>query len=69
MIPIGKLIQKKMEEKELTVVWLSKEVPCSRANIYKLFNKTTIDTEMLFRISHIIGFDFFQYYSQGLNKD
>lgn len=69
IIPIGKLIQEKLEEKGLTVVWLSKSVPCSRANIYKIFSKNSIDTDVLYRISHIMDFDFFQYYSQHLNNN
>ena len=68
MIPIGKLIQEKLEEKNQTVVWLSQQIPCSRANIYKIFSKHSIDTEMLYRISQILEFDFFQYYSKGLDK-
>jgi len=66
MIPIGKLIQEKLAEKNQTVVWLSQQIPCSRTNIYKIFNKNSIDTEMLYRISQILEFDFFQYYSDSI---
>ena len=68
MIPIGKLIQVKLEEKGLPVAWLAEQIPCGRANVYKIFNKQSIDTEMLRRISVILEFDFFQYYSQQLKK-
>lgn len=68
MIPIGKLIQEKLEEKNLTVVWLSRQIPCSRTNIYKIFNKNSIDTEMLYRISQILEFNFFQYYSGSMKN-
>ena len=66
MVPIGKLIKEKLDEKGLSAVWLAERVPCSRANIYKIFNKNSVDTEMLFRISLILEFDFFLYYSQNL---
>lgn len=69
MVTIGKLIQEKLEEKGKTVTWLSKEVPCSRTNIYKIFNKNSLDTDMLYRISKILNFDFFQYYSRSLDKE
>ncbi len=68
MILIGKLIKEKLEEQHHTVTWLSREIPCSRANIYKIFHKHSIDTEMLTRISRILHFDFFQYYSRELEK-
>ena len=46
MIHIGKQIRQKMEERQ-TVVWLSKHLSCSRANVYKIFEKYSVDTEML----------------------
>ena len=69
MIPIGRLIQEKLEERGLTAAWLADQIPCGRANVYKIFNKHSIDTEMLRRISIVLDFDFFQYYSQQLKKE
>jgi len=69
MVPIGKLIQMKLDEQNRTVVWLSRSIPCSRANTYKIFAKNSLDTVMLYRISQILNFDFFQYYSDELKKD
>lgn len=69
MIPIGRLIQEKLEERGLTAAWLAEQISCGRANVYKIFNKHSIDTEMLRRISIVLDFDFFQYYSQQLKKE
>lgn len=69
MIAIGKLIQIKLNEKHLSVVWLSRNIPCSRTNTYKIFSKNSLDTCTLLRISQIMEFDFFQYYSEELKKD
>lgn len=69
MIPIGKLIQEKLEEKGLTAIWLAEQIPCGRANVYKIFNKHSIDTEMLRRISIILEYDFFRCYSQQLKEE
>lgn len=66
VVPIGKLIKEKLEEKGLSAMWLAERVPCSRANIYKVFNKSSVDTELLLRISLLLDFDFFQYYTQSL---
>ena len=68
MIPIGRLIQEKLKEQNRTVVWLSQQMPCRRENLYKIFRKDNIDTEVLLRISQILHYDFFRYYSQCLKE-
>lgn len=65
---IGRLIRAKLEEKGQTVTWLARQVPCSRTNIYKIFDRPSIDTDMLARLSVIMGFDFFAALSDGLNR-
>lgn len=68
MIHIGKLIKQKMEERHLTVVWLARHLSCSRTNIYKMFERYSIDTEVLMKLSTILDFDFFSFYSDELVK-
>lgn len=71
MIHIGQQIRQKMEERKETVVWLAEHLSCSRTNVYKIFNKYSVDTEMLARISVILEFDFFSLYSEDvkINKN
>lgn len=64
---IGQLIRQKMEERGMTVASLSRKYGCSRVNMYKIFDKPTIDTGMLLRFSLLLNFDFFQYYRQELS--
>lgn len=52
-----------MEERHKTVVWLAKELAYSRTNVYKIYDKSSIDTEVLLRISVILEYDFFRLYS------
>lgn len=68
MIHIGSLIKLKMEERQKTVVWLAEQLSCSRTNVYKIFDKYSVDTEMLARISTILEFDFFSVYSEDVKK-
>ena len=68
MIHIGKQIRQKMEEHQKTVVWLAKRLSCSRADVYKIFEKYSVDTDMLARISTILNFDFFSLYSEDIKK-
>lgn len=45
------------------MVWLSSQLGCSRATIYNIFNRDTIDTGELMKISLMLDYDFFKMYS------
>lgn len=60
---IGQEIRRKLEERQQTVVWLAGELSCTRTNVYKIFDKSSIDTELLQRISVALDFNFFSLYS------
>ena len=68
MVNIGELIHEKVAERGLSVTLLAKRLNCSRTNVYKIFEKQTISTEELFRISEILGCDFFKMYSDKLSN-
>ena len=65
---IGKLIREKVKEQNKTSVWLAQQMSYSRTNIYKLYDKKSIDTDVLFRISAILNFDFFSLYTEEICK-
>lgn len=67
-LEIGAIIKKRLRESSHSVVWLAEQLGCSRTNIYKMFNKCTIDTNELLKISKILSFDFFGLYSELLKK-
>lgn len=66
MIHIGKLIRKRVEEQHLTVVWLANHLSCTRTNVYKMFERYSVDTEVLMKLSIVLDFDFFSLYSDEL---
>ncbi|MBV8038911.1 helix-turn-helix domain-containing protein [Bacteroides sp. AN502] len=68
MIHIGKLIREKMIERKCTVVSMARQLSCGRANVYKIFEKYSIDTELLMKISVTLDYDFFSLYSRELNN-
>lgn len=43
-------------------------IHCDRTNVYKIFQKSSIDSSMLYRISCILGYDFFSEYTQSFDK-
>jgi len=63
---IGEAIKKELERQGKTVVWFAKELSYTRTNIYKIFDKASIDTELLYRISMILEQDFFKLYSNRM---
>lgn len=65
---IGELIKEKMRERRVTVVHLSLQLCCTRANVYKILSKSSIDTDLLLRISRTIDYDFFALYSESLRQ-
>ena len=67
MEPIGTMIKEELERQERTVSWLSRKLNCDRSNIYRLFQKHSIDTALLQRLSVILGRDFFSDLSNNLS--
>lgn len=61
---VGDIIRQKVEEKGITIVWLAKQMSCTRANIYKIFNRKSIDTDTLSRLSAVLEYDFFLHLSK-----
>ena len=60
---IGQLIQNQLKEDQRSVGWLSRQIPCTRNHVYKLFKKASLDADLLLRISIVMQFNFFQYYT------
>lgn len=58
MKPIGILIKEELEKQERSVSWLARKLSCDRTNIYRIFQKHSIDTNLLIRISVILNRDF-----------
>ena len=67
-IYIGQFIQKTLKEKGVSVKWLAKKIHCNPSNIYKIFQKQYIDTQLLLKISIALDTDFFFYYSDFIKE-
>lgn len=62
-IHIGNLIHEQLHKDNRSVGWLAREIGCSRNNVYKIFNKTSLDADLILRISKSMNYNFFQYYT------
>lgn len=71
---IGKLIEEELRSQRKSVVWLSSILGCNRTNVYKIFNRRSIDSDLLLRISVALNRNFFTPYNdliierQAVNK-
>lgn len=68
MIPIGQLIKDELIKQERSVSWFAKKLSCDRTNIYRLFQKNSIDTTLLIRISVILNRNFLEEISNNLSE-
>ena len=66
-IHIGHLIQAQLKADHRSVGWLAREIGCTRNHVYKIFNKSSLDSDLIFRISKAMNFNFFQHYSAAVN--
>lgn len=68
MKPIGFLIKEELERQERSISWFARKLSCDRSNVYRLFQKESIDTGLLARISILLGRDFFSDLSQYIKE-
>ena len=68
MTPIGKLIKDELKAQERSVSWFARKLHLDRSNVYRLFQKNSIDTDLLSRISIILGRNFFEPLSDNIKE-
>ena len=62
-IHIGNLIRDELRHQKQTNQWLADQLGLDRRTLQRLYNKPSIDTQQLLRISKILNKDFFCQYS------
>jgi transcriptional regulator with XRE-family HTH domain len=65
---IGKAIRQAVRMSGISVTEFAKKINYSRRNVYSIFEKESIDTRLLKKISEVLGKDFFSHYSNSENK-
>lgn len=62
MIHIGEVIKLELQRQERSISWFARKLYCDRSNVYDIFQRKSIDTELLFRICIILNYNFFSLY-------
>lgn len=60
---IGKIIRQRLEETGMNKSEFARRINTTPQNIYGIFKRKSIDTDLLKEISQVLEYDFFQYYS------
>lgn len=68
MVHIGSLIKEQLEIKGWAVSAFAKKINTNRNNVYHIFTRTSIDTELLQKIGNVLDHDFFQYFNTSREK-
>lgn len=68
-INIGSEIHNELLSQGHSVLWLSQQLGCNRTNIYNIFSRESISTDLLFKISIALKKDFFALYSAQIKDD
>lgn len=59
-IKIGQKIKEVVKSKRINVVQMANDLGMERSNLYNIFERDSIDTDLLKKIGHYVEYDFFQ---------
>ena len=62
-IHIGHLIREQLKADQRSASWLAREIGCSRNHVYKVFKKSSLEADLILKISIAMNFNFFRYYT------
>ena len=68
MVNIGQNIKEELQRQERTVSWLARKLNCTRAAVYRIFDKNSIDTALLTNISQVLHHNFFTELSEDVQN-
>ena len=57
---IGKVIEERLKAQNVNVTKFAEALHTSRNNVYDIFERDSIDTDLLKKIGHLLNYDFFQ---------
>lgn len=69
LIHIGHIIREELRTQGRTVTWLSQQLNLHRRACYRIFDNYSIDTQLLLRISQLLGRNFFEEYVSHLQQE
>ena len=69
MVHIGEAKKSELLRQERSISWLARKLYCDRSNVYDIFQRRSIDTDLLLRISLVLKRNFFELYTSEFYID
>lgn len=69
MIHIGQVIETELRRQERSVSWFARKLVCDRGTVYAIFQRQSINTDVLLQISKILKVNFFELYIRELSDN
>ena len=69
MVAIGKKIEEVLKDRNMSVTEFAKKINTNRNNVYDIFKRKSIDTELLQKISKILAYNFFELFINPKESD
>ncbi|MCF0200835.1 MAG: XRE family transcriptional regulator [Bacteroidales bacterium] len=66
---IGDAIRQRMKDNGQSVAWLARQLSCDRSNLHRKLAEPDMDTQLLWRISVVLHFDFFKLFSEEFDAE
>lgn len=63
MTKLGEYIRDIMAQKNVTVKQLSEAIHCERSNVYDIFQRENIGSDLLMKMSVVLNHNLFEYFS------
>jgi len=68
-INAGQLVREVFKSTGLSVTELGKRVGTTRQNIYRIFDRKSIDSALLFRLGKAMSYDFYKHFSDYMSDE
>lgn len=68
-IHIGKEIKERLKASGVKVTIFAEKLNTERSNVYDIFSRKSIDTELLKKIGQILSFNFFSLYGDSFKNE
>ncbi|MEO6883518.1 MAG: hypothetical protein ABI199_05795 [Bacteroidia bacterium] len=65
-VNIGKIVEEQFEKSGFSVTEFGKRIHTTRENVYNIFRRKSMDSDLLQKISETLNHDFFQYYKKDI---
>ncbi len=59
---LGEKIKEVFEAKGIKLIDFADQIGTVRQNVYRLFERDSLDSDLLYKISQVLDYDFFQHY-------